>query len=225
VKDDRTDGADALLKKLAARYREERDEPLPPGVRPFDEAAVERITAKLLGTEPSASSPAKVLRPWRFAWVGAPLAAAAAAIALWVGTRPAADALPAYELDVVRAKTSRAPGEAREAEVTLDPDGDLELVARPATPAPDIGARAVLVRDGAARPWAAPIDVSSEGAVRIAGANKALFPETRGTWEIVVLVAKKDALPSEAEAARVAVGPPPAPPLRSVRAKVRFLEP
>lgn len=224
MKDDRNDGADALLKKLAARYREERDEPLPPEVRPFDEAAVDRITAKLLGAEPSASAPAKVVRPWRFSWVAAPLAAAAA-VALWVGTRPAADTLPAYELDVVRAKSSRAPGEARDTEVTLDPDGDLELVARPATPAPDVAARAVLVRDGTARPWAAPIDVSSEGAVRIAGANKALFPETRGTWEIVVLVAKKDALPSEPEAARVAVGPRPAPPLRSVRAKVRFIEP
>ncbi|HVJ94556.1 MAG TPA: hypothetical protein VM580_32445, partial [Labilithrix sp.] len=57
-KEDRTD--DELLRTLGAHVREEQrgddDRALPPGTPPFDEALVERITARLLSGEPAASS-------------------------------------------------------------------------------------------------------------------------------------------------------------------------
>lgn len=231
--DGQSSGDDLILRRLGARLREERaEEELPPGVPPFDEAAVDRIAARLLADDrdkglPPRASEGKVIRPARFWWAAGPVAAAAAVV-LWASTRGPGDAMPSYDLSVVGAKASRAtPGPERTvttAEVLLDPSGDFELVARPAAPTPNVGARAVLVREGAARPWAALIDVSSEGAIRITGTTRSLFPETRGSYEIVVLIARSGALPSDAEATRMATSTTPSS-LREVRARVRFVEP
>jgi hypothetical protein len=109
--------------------------------------------------------------------------------------------------------------------VTLDPEGDVELVARPAAPARGIGARTVIVREGAARPWHPPLEISDEGAVRIAGRTKALFPATEGLYDLVVVVGKEASLPNEDEAVRIATGTlSEGPRFRVLRARVRFVE-
>jgi hypothetical protein len=242
------DDDDAILKQLAARIREERAEPeLPDGVAPFDDQAADAIAARILGgeagaaraepapapatsDEPSgpASAPApasaKVFRP-AFRWALAPVAAAAA-VALWVASQSGEGSLPSYEVAVIGAKQLRADPQSPSAgEISLDPRGDFELVARPAAPAPGVHAHAVLVRDGAARPWSAPIEISDEGAVRVAGTTEALFPETRGAYEVVLVVANEAWLPSREEAARIARGADaPSSAVRAIRARVRFVD-
>ncbi|HVJ88673.1 MAG TPA: hypothetical protein VM580_02650, partial [Labilithrix sp.] len=123
---------------------------------------------------------------------------------------------------VVSAKASRAPETtpSTDLEALLDPNGEFELVARPATPTAGVTARAVLVQGGTPRPWTPPIDVSTEGAVRIYGPTKSLFPETRGAYEIVVLVGRKGTLPSESEAALATAETHPS--LQVIRTRVRF---
>ena len=212
---------DALLAALGAHVREEQssdDVALPPGTPPFDEAAVARITARLLsvdlGTTASPAPPApssasqgekgaegKVIplperRPTSAAarfWWAAP-ALAAASVMLWMGTRGPSDVMPAYEMSVVSAKASRAMGTSPQHAPRghADPNGDFELVRTPATPTTNVAARAVLVRQGTPRSWTPPIDVSSEGAVRNPRNDAGALPETRGTVrKIVVLVGAK----------------------------------
>ena len=225
------------------------------GVPPFDDAAADRIAELLLGgkaerkeapVEPEVAPPAlaqpasvpplegkganandapdHVVRPGRFWWAIAPFAAAAA-ILLGVALRPESSTLPAYEMSVVAAKAQRSDPSASPADVTLDADGDLELVARPKTPSTGIAARAVLLRYESATAWAAPIEVSADGAVRIVGASKRLFPETKGRYTIVLLVADPARLPSAEVASRIAVGAEkPDASVRVLRAEVRFLE-
>jgi hypothetical protein len=224
------------------------------GVPPFDDAAADRIAELLLGgkteakttpvdteappvlSQPASAPPLEgkgadandapdhVVRPGRFWWAIAPFAAAAA-ILLGVALRPESSTLPAYEMSVIAAKAHRSDPSASPTDVTLDADGDLELVARPKTPSTGIAARAVLLRDGSAVAWAAPIEVSSDGAVRIVGATKRLFPETKGRYTIVLVLADPARLPSAEVASRIAVGAEkPEASVRVLRAEVRFLE-
>jgi hypothetical protein len=224
------------------------------GVPPFDDAAADRIAELLLGgkteakatpvetqvappvlSQPAsapplegkgadANAPDHVVRPGRFWWAIAPFAAAAA-ILLGVALRPESSTLPAYEMSVIAAKAQRSDPSASPTDVTLDANGDLELVARPKTPSSGIAARAVLVRDGSAMAWAAPIEVSSDGAVRIVGATKRLFPETKGRYTIVLLLADPARLPSAEVASRIAVGAEkPNASVHVLRAEVLFLE-
>lgn len=220
---------DALLRKLAARVREENAEPeLPEGAPRFDGAMADRIAARLLEERPAKVASTNVVRPARFRWAiaAAPLAAAAA-FALWIASRPPSAALPGYEVSVIGAKAMRADPSVPPSrdEVELDPEGDFELVARPSERARDVAARAVLLRDGVATVWRVPVDVSDEGSVRIAGPTKALFPETQGRYEIVLLVAPHGGLPSELESPRVAATGARVPGGgRVFRARVRFVD-
>jgi hypothetical protein len=176
-----TNSDDVLLRTLGARLRE----------RDFDEAMANRIAARILN-EPatkhrSPPSKARVLRFGRMQALAAPLALAAA-IALFIGTRPTSEPLPEYTVSIVSAKATRGDATTKNEEVTLDPNGDLELVLRPAVPARGVSATATLVRGNTTRPWTPPMEISSDGAIRIAGKNQALFPETRGSYEIVVTI-------------------------------------
>lgn len=170
---------DILLKKLGARLRE----------RDFDERMANAIAARILEEKPNAK--AKVLRFGRTQKLAAGLALAAG-FALFISTRAPSESLPAYDVTVVGAKTHRAAEEvAHSADVTLDPRGDFDLVARPKTPARNVVVRAQLFRDGKELPWSPPIEVSADGAIRIASTTRALFPETRGSYDVVLLVGQK----------------------------------
>jgi hypothetical protein len=174
---------DVLLRELGARFRE----------RDFDEDMANRIAARILAKPEHQATRPRVLRFGRMQAFAAPLAIAAA-IVLYLGTRPANDPpLPEYTMSIVSAKSARGDVTTKTTpeEVTLDPNGDLELVLRPAIPTHDVSANATLVRDNTTRPWAPPMEVSTDGAIRIAGRNQALFPETRGSYELVVAVGKQ----------------------------------
>jgi hypothetical protein len=167
--------------------------------------------------------------------IATPLAMAAA-VALVVrqsGQGTSVDGLPTYELTVMGNAQQQRAGEplAAAGEVHLHPNAFFEATARPAVPAKEgIGARAAIVRDGHARAWAVPLDLSPEGAVHIAGPAATLFPETRGAYDIVVALGRPGALPDDralfacAESVSTAQGKSgPCDGYRVVRSRVVFV--
>ncbi len=243
----------ALLKQLGARAREQRAEPLAPAggeaAPALDAAAEERIAARLSERvrdslthdhiAPRSSrrpGPEVVVRPrrWMLPAIAAPLAAAAAVV-LFVATRGSSSiaAPPAYEMTLVSVNDVRDPTSAKltASEFLLDPDGELELLARPVAPVKDARARAFLVRSGDtrpsdAKPWLVPLQVSDDGAVRVTGMTRLLFPTTNEPYDIVFFIASGDVLPSDADARGIASGREPAPnaKYRVIRGHVRFVE-
>jgi len=229
---------DSLLRALGARVRDERAADRGEPEATFPAALADRITAKILEAPgaPDASNPgasnvvvlsrAGASRPpsGRFFLVMGPLAAAAA-ILLALALRPSDITLSEYELSVVAAKATRHDPAAAVAETVLDPAGDLELVARPKVAEARVTVRALLVRDGKATPWSAPVDVSKDGAVRIAGPNTTLFDPPRGRAEIVLLLASGARQPSVSEAIEIAEKKVQSgAPVTVVRVAVRFAE-
>lgn len=233
---------DAILKKLGARVREERAEAEPEGVPPFDAAFADRITAKLLAGSAearavppgrsvarSAARNATVARPARFRWAYAPLSVAAAAL-LWFGTRGPASSgdLPTFELSAVSVKEQRsAPEPVAATDIALDAEGDFEILARPKVASSEpLAVRGYLVRDGAVSPWTPTFAFSEEGTVRASGRVRDHFPETgvKADYEIVLLVARRGALPEDARSSRIVIGTESAPSgLRVVRGHVHFV--
>lgn len=229
---------DDLLKQLGARVREARatstataaaidaidavDDRIPP----FDAAAEDRMVAKILGKTEARPTAVVIQHPRaRWFYAAGPLAAAAAAI-LFVATRGSSPgAPPAYELSVVSVNDTRDPSAPKNSatDLSVDPDGELELVARPAARVKDARARAFLVRSGDVKPWLVPLQISDEGAVRISGMTRLLFPSTIDPYDVVIVVAVGDALPSEPVAAQLAAGAGAGTAnVRIVRAHVRF---
>ena len=51
------------------------------------------------------------------------------------------------------------------------------------------------MRDGKPQAWTPPVQISNEGAVRITGPVKQLFPDVRSPWEILVAIGPESALP------------------------------
>lgn len=224
----------ALLKQLGARAREQRAEPVAE-VPALDAAAEERIAGRLLepvrdslAHERAAPKAARVVHPGRWWFAAAPLAAAAALL-VFVATRGASIAAPpAYEMSLVSVTGTRGPASARvdATDFVLDPAGELDLLARPALPVKDARARAFLVRSGDVAPWAVPLQVSDEGAVRITGMTRLLFPTTTEPYDVVLFVAAADVLPSDDDARRIALGAEPAAgaKYRVIRGHVTFVE-
>lgn len=224
---DEKDGL-ALLKQLGARAREQAEEPVAP-IPALDGDARDRISGRLLERvrEPARAPTAKV-RSLRWLAAAAPLAAAVALV-LFVTTRGASIAAPpAYEMSLVSVNGTRDPASAKAGatDFVLDPAGELELVARPVAPVKDAHARAFIAHSGDVKPWLVPLQISDEGAVRITGMTRVLFPTTSEPYDVVIFVAAGDVLPSDAEAHRVALGAEPAPSAkyRVIRGHVRFVE-
>jgi hypothetical protein len=164
-------------------------------------------------------------RATRLLWALVPMAAAAAL--LLTINRRTDPLLPAYELAVVAANSHRADPAPNNgtSSAKLDADGDFEWLARPATPAHDVVAHAVLLRDGKAAPWQVRTEISVDGAVRLNGTCKQLFPDTTtgAHYTIVVILATRSALPSMDQATTIASRTAPAPAaVRVLRANVHF---
>ena len=225
----------ALLKQLGARAREQRAEPVE-AIPALDAAAEERIAGRLLERvrdslthELAAPKKARVVaHPRRWMIAAAPLAAAAVLV-LFVATRGSSVvAPPAYEMSLVSVTGMRDPSSAKvgATDFLLDPAGELELVARPVAPLKDAHARAFLVRSGDVKPWLVPLQMSDEGAVRITGMTRLLFPTTNEPYDVVIFVAAGDVLPSDDDAGRIALGAEPAAgaKYRVIRGHVRFVE-
>jgi hypothetical protein len=88
--------------------------------------------------------------------------------------------------------------DAPEAEVPrLGPGSRFTLVVRPEQAVDGkVEARAFLVREGEARAWSPPMEVSAEGAVRIQGRAEEL-PVPPGEWTVAIAVGRPGALPTE----------------------------
>lgn len=223
--------ADRLASRLLAPSESKKDERDANAKK--DAKVIPIASAKPKTTNATTDGTSKKPSPFRWGAAIVPLAAAAAIGAVWIGggfRSGASGAMPGYEVAITGSKAMRADPSAQptspNAPIAVDPKGDFELVARPAVPTSGVAARALLVCGGAPpAPWAAPIDISSEGAVRIQGTTRALFPNPRGECDIVLFVAKSAAtLPSDEDATRLAASPSGSSAnVRTVRARVRFL--
>ncbi len=212
---------DDLLKALGAAAREDdaktrRElEEIAAGdedaARPLDDAARGRIAARLaeatgtksVTTAKSAKTtkpdpPPNVILLRRAAWIVAPLAMAAAVL-LWISRPGVITALPEYELALVGGdQTTRAtPAQLRGDTLRVHTGARVQISARPATmPDGEIAARAFLIEGGAARVWDVPIEISPEGAARIAGDAGAIFPAQSGDWDVVIALGHPGSLPT-----------------------------
>ncbi|AKT42367.1 hypothetical protein [Chondromyces crocatus] len=143
-------------------------------------------------------------------WVMAASLAAAVAAVWGLGRFGTTAGVPLYELTVVGGEQStrsapRAPGEEPP---QLGSGSRLELLLRPAEPAHEsVAVRAFLATRGAAslsevRRWEPPVEISPEGAVRIAGTREALFPDLpAGEITVLLVVGAEGKLPEDAAAA------------------------
>lgn len=170
---------DDAAERIAARI--ERDRPEEAEVVPL--AAVKARAAQ-------ARSGATIAR--RAAVLVAPLALAAALV-LYVTAGPGGGAaLPEYTVAAAGEQAMRGPSEAAAVlRLGASPDARFEIVARPATAAADpVVAYAFAMGEGEPSPVEARIDVAQGGAVRVAGAARALA----GAREVRLVVGAPDAI-------------------------------
>ncbi|WP_437730065.1 hypothetical protein [Sorangium sp. So ce1335] len=123
--------------------------------------------------------------------------------------------------------TNRNPGAepAPGGEATsVGPESRLEITLRPATRVEGpLEVRAFLIRDGGARPWDVKVELSSQGAARIAGDRKTLFRGVpAGHLEIALAIGRPGSLPAGPEDVLRAprLGPPPG--YRLLRREIRL---
>ena len=191
----------AELEALASRSEEARR--ALEAHRPLDAAEQAEIVERLLAASPTpAIAPVIALRPHRkvrAAIVALGSLAAAAALFLMLPAREPG-AIPAYEVAMAGEQAQRGPAPLAGAPRVFGPGSDVELVLRPAVAEKGpIAARGFLSREGRAQAWAPPIEVSSDGAVRIAGPYEAVFRGVApGAVELVIVVGRPGAIPSDA---------------------------
>jgi hypothetical protein len=170
--------------------------------RPLDATDQAEIVDKILVASPApALAPVIALRPRRNA-VAALFAigslAAAAALFLALPARGPA-AIPAYEVSIAGEKMQRGTPFPADAEHDFGPGSEVDLVLRPAIAEKGpLQARGFIVRDGRARAWSPPIEISADGAVRIAGTYETVFRDVApGSVELALFVGRFGLLPPE----------------------------
>jgi hypothetical protein len=197
--------------------------------RPLSDAWREQMAGKIVVSPPS-TPPAKVTpllarrRPTRSLTLAlAASLAVAAGATLWLTQTPPdggavasldQEALPPYALTVTEDKATRATTETPAADVAeFRADSRVEIVLRPKTAVKGarVDVRSFLLRDGVARAWTPPLQISPDGAVRIAGEAKALFAEP-GDWEVALAVGRTGDLPSDPATVAAEVRRPSAEP-------------
>jgi hypothetical protein len=181
--------------------------------RPLDDAAKDRIAARIPSTAASpALAAAKVVpmpqRPRRAAWIAAAVAIAAG-VAVWRGA-PAPEptsTLPAYAMTMSSGdRATRGGGSVATEETEVAPDSRLVIWLRPAKQVSGpVGVRAFLVQGGVARPWSPPVKVSADGAVAIEGTAAALLGDSPGASDVVIAVGRPSELPESADEVTKAV--------------------
>jgi hypothetical protein len=217
-----------LMKGLARIAREEREPgaaaPSHPDLsRPIDDATRARFAdaaLRAMGTTRPARTVQRA-RPSvaRIATAAAGVVALAAGALLLVRS-PKTELLPSYEVSLVggSSQTRAAPVHASGESVVVHADGYLEIRLRPAHPVgQELEARTAALHDGKPLPWTAPVERSTDGALRIAGPVSALFPEARGNWTVLVAIGRPGAVPLDPEAIARAT---PGDSLRVVRVTV-----
>jgi hypothetical protein len=139
----------------------------------------------------------------------ATLAAVAASAALFFRS-PGGSAIPTYQASIAGEQAQRSPFGDPDAARRLGPGSAIDLVLRPATPVSGpLAARGFVLQGGRVRAWDAPVVISEEGAVRIAGSYDALLGGIpSGPCELVFAVGRPGELPSSPEAIGAALRDP-----------------
>lgn len=187
--------------------------------RPVSAAAEERIVNKIAKPRLAEVRP---IRPWvRYA----PLAAAAAAAALFFAWPRGHEALPAYTFELSgNVAQVRADGpKVAIAHAKLHKEATLEIVLRPADKVKEkVVVAAALVRSGKATAWTPTTAISDDGAVRIVGPVRTLFPDVDAPWEIVLAIGPAAALPTS-PGALLSAASDGKPGIRIVRGTIEFV--
>ncbi len=180
--------------------------------RPLGAAAEERMAAAVLRENVVRLKP----KPRRnILYLAAPPLAAAAALALFVGRVGRSEDVPDYALSfTTAAHTERGVpdgttplGSGPRLATELHPSSLLDIAVRPADAVNGaVEMRGALVRDGVARAWTPPVQISKDGAVRIVGRVSDILPPGVGSWDVVVAVGRVSALPTPADMLTVATG-------------------
>ncbi|WP_437756332.1 hypothetical protein [Sorangium sp. So ce1389] len=99
----------------------------------------------------------------------------------------------------MRAAPDAAPEDGQA--TSIGPGSRLEITLRPATRVEGpLEVRAFLIRDGEARPWDVKVELSSQGAARIAGDSEALFQGVpAGRFQIALAIGRPGSLPAGPE--------------------------
>jgi hypothetical protein len=187
----------AILERLARgeKVREEELAGIDPDViamfRPLSNEAESRIAERI--------APKKTnVRRVDFRKYVPLLAAAAAVLLFFVWPRHRDGELPGYtfELSGNVAEVRSGDPTVVEARAKVHENATLEIVLRPKEKVTGpIAVHCTLVRDGKPRAWTPPMQISSEGSVRISGPVKELFPDVAAPWEILVAIGPESALP------------------------------
>jgi hypothetical protein len=194
--------------------------------RPLDDAAKQRIAERVAASLPRP----RLATAWRRAAIIAGPLAAAAVVVLALQLRHSANPsalLPEYALDVSGGDRATRSGTApMGGPVELHRGSRLEIVLRPATAVQHpVAVRAFLVQGDQVRRWAAPMEQSADGAVRIAGEAGTLMDVTPGSWDLVFTVSSEaSAAPDPDDVARAIRGEGGARPWRLLDAHVRLLD-
>ncbi|MFI5298470.1 MAG: hypothetical protein ACHREM_10250 [Polyangiales bacterium] len=126
--------------------------------------------------------------------------ALAASTLLWVSSRTQVDGLPLYVFSATGGDKDLR-GASAPVDVRLRRDSTLSMLMRPSDRVRGgVEARLAVVKDGNARVWSGPLDVSVDGAVRVRASAVALFPEGVGGFDVVLVVGRAGTLPTGAEA-------------------------
>ena len=124
----------------------------------------------------------------------------------------------------MRAAPGDAPADGQA--TSVGPGSTLEITLRPATRVDGpLEVRAFLVRDGEARPWDAKVELSSQGAARIAGDRETLFQGVpAGRYEIALAIGRPGSLPAGPEDVLRALKLGETPGFRLLRREIRLHE-
>lgn len=196
---------DELLRGLRDAAREDRDGLDEPRV--LDQAAEDRIAARLAGALPRPVPPAPIpLAPRRglprpVAVVVSVLAFAAAAT-LVVRFTPVRGDLPAYEVSIVGSEQSTRGADTAATTVKVRPGGAFRVELRPATRASGaIEARAFVEQAGQTRAFEGTIEIAEGGAIRVASTPAELSRLKPGRARLIVMIGRPGSLPQTPGAA------------------------
>lgn len=191
----------ALAREQEQSEREEEARLLEDAKRSLTDAQVDRFLDAAV--PPTKVLPLKRRAPANVLVALGAAAAIAAGIAIYIQSRTTSAEPPRYAMVVtggdqpVRGDGGPSNTISRGARVTIELRPD-----RAATE--PIAAAAFLLREGDARTVTASVAVANTGAVRIDGARSELFGDAVGSWDLVVFVGAREALPRDAAAAKLA---------------------
>ena len=215
---------DELLRALGAHERDDAPAEALQDLAPLSDddrasildAAFDQLDDEAVPEEEPAPAPISLEARRRpsiaIALVGAVLAVAAAVV-LWRSSgpdtpsaAPLVASLPAYSIRQLRAgsKEYRSEAKAVPTTVTTPPNGSVDLIIAPQTPASGKVAVAMIARGESDETIAARlsngVQVSEDGSIRIKGRWSDFIALPPGQWTVQLVVGRPDSLPTDPEA-------------------------